>query len=205
MRSLEGSGSAGLVRGRRAVIDDRGAPARAADAAPARPEHHRQHEPDGSDHDQDVADRVDVQTVDGRVDRKRENRAGCNQDQTDSDTHVQNLLACVSRQRAEPAVRYLNGGRLISVTARVPAGSESTRLAPGAQGLSHSTHRDRAGRRCDLHRGGARDPLAAARRGPGSRTHPLRLLVRHGDLHRRLLGRGRGARLLGLEVPRRAR
>src|SRR6266704_2247927 len=68
-----------------------------AEAAPARPEDHREHGADRADNEQDDADRVQVEAVACHVDCERQNGAGCDQDEADSDTHcVSPLTSCVT-------------------------------------------------------------------------------------------------------------
>ena len=109
--------AAGLVAGRRRVVDDGRAAARpCADAAPRRPEHERQDESDHADDHQDDTDGVDVQPRHGGVDRPREDGPGCDQDQTDSDTH-RSSFGFSRRGRAPDRAGY-NGAGDFSVTAR---------------------------------------------------------------------------------------
>ena len=73
----------------RALVNDGATPA--SDAAPARPERERDEAADDADDKEDVADRVDVESGRGDMNGKGQNRAHCNQNQADSDTH-ENLL-----------------------------------------------------------------------------------------------------------------
>ena len=87
-----------LDAGRRRVLDVGG---RAAAPAPPTPPQldqniERQDEADRPDDHQDHADRVDVDAGDGRVDRPGQDRAGCDQDQADSDAHCSDLLVRAS-------------------------------------------------------------------------------------------------------------
>src|SRR6266513_522473 len=73
------------------VLDDRRPPARlgagstaAADAAPGRPEHHRDEGADDADDEEDVANRVNIEAGRRDVDRECEHGAECNQDEADS-------------------------------------------------------------------------------------------------------------------------
>src|SRR5262249_10104251 len=70
------------------VLDVRPAPRAAAHAAPGRPEHEGQDETDRADDHENDADRVDVDTGDGRVDRPGENCACCDENEADSYAHV---------------------------------------------------------------------------------------------------------------------
>src|SRR5690349_10977006 len=78
------------------VLVDDGAPAgrafrrdgATAEAAPGRPEHHRDEGADDADDEQDVADGVNVEAGRRDVDGESEDGADRDQDQADSDTHV---------------------------------------------------------------------------------------------------------------------
>src|SRR5262249_11185920 len=97
---VEGPPGPSTVRSFLEVLVDDGAPAGdralrhgrpAAEAAPARPEHHRDEHADDPDDEQDVADRVDVEAGRRHVHCEREHCADCDQDQADTDSH-QGLL-----------------------------------------------------------------------------------------------------------------
>jgi len=81
----------GAIPSRRAAIDRR-----AAKAAPGRPEHEREQQPDAADDHQNHADGPDLQARNAGIHSECENRTDCQQDQTYSNTQ-QNLLGCAYR------------------------------------------------------------------------------------------------------------
>src|SRR3981189_1783654 len=84
------------------VFDDRLA-ARATDAAPARPEDHREEGADRADDQEDDADRVDVEAVAGDMHGEREHGPDGDQQQADSDTHSVSPFARGAPLDAAPA------------------------------------------------------------------------------------------------------
>src|SRR5690242_18998427 len=86
------------------LFDDRAA---TSEAAPARPEGERQQNAERTDCEQDPADRVDVEAGRGRVDRECEHCTDCDQDETDSDTHVDlRVTRLPMEQRGSTPTRY---------------------------------------------------------------------------------------------------
>src|ERR687896_1874197 len=69
------------------VVDDLFA-SPAAEPAPARPEDHREDGADDADDQQNPADRHELETTDAHVDRPDQDRAGRDQEETRSDSHV---------------------------------------------------------------------------------------------------------------------
>src|SRR4051812_19067649 len=70
-----------------AVAFDDGVASRRREAAPRAPEDDRQDQTERADAHEDPPDGDDVETVHGRVDREREDRADGDEEETDADTH----------------------------------------------------------------------------------------------------------------------
>src|SRR5918993_2630661 len=83
----------------RAVLDVRRAAALAAEAAPRRPEDHREDEPEGADDHQDHADRLQLEALHRGVDRPGEDGADCDEKDAHSKTHSEPPVSggCVLR------------------------------------------------------------------------------------------------------------
>ena len=194
---------------RRRAFVDVGAPAgAAADAAPRRPEDHRDHEADDADDQQDHADGLDAHAGDGRGDRPREDRAGGDEKNADTNSHVRSSFGLGSAPES-----CLRRARCLNVRGPVRLRVVGCALRP----------RKTIGSRREMRRGAIVQltllaliigglttavavipnwlPPTAVRAG---RPDRLRLLVRDDHLHRHLRDRDRGARVLGLEVPGRA-
>ena len=102
---------------------------------------------------------------------------------TSNSTSVKHQLRCGNAAALTPGSGRLAAPKTPETLMR-RGGPRCTRLRAGAQGIDHSAHRDRAGRRCDLHRRRAGDPVAPGRGRRGGRPDRLRLLVRDRHLHR---------------------